>query len=191
MPTWSNQCPSDPRGHGLPLLRTPAGRSLHAVVTSDDIIGCNTHFWGGHTVPCEAPECDACAAGVPYRWHGYLSAYNVLDKLHFVFEVTAQAAQTFMNYRKEHGEMRCCQFEAYRWQHKKNGRVILKCERSAINPTALPRAPDLVRLMSIIWRLALPSVTLDGVDRGVTRVIATSDGNGQSADPRDYPTPRP
>jgi len=63
----------------LPLVRTPANRSLKAVVTSDALIGTDTHFWGGHTVPCERPECDACNHGIAYRWHGYLSAYNPLD----------------------------------------------------------------------------------------------------------------
>jgi len=191
MPTWSNAVPTDPRGQGLPLLRTPAGRTLTAVVTSTDLIGCNTHFWGGHTMPCEAPECEACQAGVAYRWHGYLAAFNPADQLHFIFEMTAQAAQTFINYRNEHKTIRCCQFQAYRWQQKRNGRVILKCEPSAIVPSALPRAPDLGKIMAIIWRLPIPNVTIDGIERGVSRVFADSEGNGRSSDPRDYKTPQP
>lgn len=191
MPTWSNQIPDDPRGQGLPLLRTPAGRSLTAIVTSPDLIGCNTHYWGGHTVPCDAPTCEACQAGIAYRWHAYLSAYNPDDQLHFIFECTAQAAQTFAAYRQEHQTLRCCHFEAYRWKHTRNGRVIIKCQRSAIQSAALPNAPDLARIMAIIWRLPIPNVFVAGQQRNCPRVHAASDGDGQSSDPRHYATPQP
>lgn len=191
MPNWSTDVPDDPRGQGLPLLRTPAGSRLRAIVTSTDLIGCETHFWGGHTVPCEAPECEACQNGVAYRWHGYLSAFNPLDSLHFIFEMTDQAARFFTAYRKEHNALRCCQFEAYRWHSKKNGRVMIKCERSAVLSSALPQAPDLKKVMAIIWRLPIPNVQTLGVLRGQTRVHASSEGNGQSSDPRDYATPQP
>lgn len=191
MPNWSNQVPDDPRGQGLPLVRTPAARSLRAIVTSNDLIGCDTHFWGGHTIPCTKPDCEADAAGIPYRWHGYLSAYNPHDQLHFIFEMTAQAAKTFADYRTEHGTLRCCQFEAYRWKHTRNGRVIIKCERSAIQSAALPRAPDLARVMAIIWRLPIPNVWQAGQERGCARVNVQPGGDGQSSDPRDYATPQP
>lgn len=191
MPTWSHNVPLDPRGFGLPLVRTPAGRALSAIVTSTDLIGCNTHFWGGHTIPCEAPECEACQTGIAYRWHAYLSAYNPDDQLHFVFEMTAQAAQTFAAYRQEHNTLRCCQFHAYRWKHVRNGRVIIRCERSAIHPAALPNAPDLANLMAIIWRLPIPNVQVHGQQKNCPRVHADSQGNGQSSDPREYATPQP
>ena len=191
MPNWSNQVPDDPRGQGLPLVRTPAARSLTAIVTSADLIGCDTHYWGGHTIPCTKPQCEACEAGIAYRWHGYLSAYNPLDQLHFVFEMTAQAAKTFAEYRAEHGTLRCCQFEAYRWKHVRNGRVIIKCERSAIQSAALPRAPDITRVMAIVWRLPIPNVNPDGLRSGRPHIHVLLGADGQSADPRDYKTPQP
>lgn len=191
MPKWSNTPPTDPRGQGLPLMRTPANRSLRAIVTSDDLIGTDTHFWGGHTVPCEAPACDACEAGVTYRWHGYLSAFNPEDQLHFVFEMTAQAAQAFTDYRSEQGTLRCCQFEAYRWKHSKNGRVIIKCERSAISPAALPRAPDLQKIMAIIWRLPINNVNQAPFRSARPALAIDRTGDGQSSDPRDYTSPQP
>jgi len=191
MPTWSNAVPSDPRGHGLPLVRTPAARSLQAIVTSPDLIGCNTHFWGGHTVPCEHPKCDACQNGIAYRWHAYLSAYNPDDQLHFVFEMTAQAAQTFAAYRDEHNTLRGCLFEAYRWKHARNGRVIIKCTPSALHPAVLPVAPDLANVMSIIWRLPAPNVNITGETKNCPKVNAHSGNDGQSADPRLYAEPNP
>lgn len=191
MPNWSTEIPDDPRGQGLPLVRTPAARSLVAIVTSDNLIGCETHFWGGHTVPCDGPECEACQAGIAYRWHAYLAAFNPADRLHFVFECTAQAAARFKEYRLEHGTLRCCQFEAYRWKRAKNGRVIIKCDRSNLAPAALPNAPDLPKVMAVIWRLPIPNVYQVGVERGHPHVETDARGNGQSADPREYTTPQP
>lgn len=191
MPTWTREPPPSPRGHGLPLVRTPPARSLIALVTSDHLIGTDTHFWGGHTVPCSRPECDACEAGIEFRWHGYLSAYNTLDQLHFIFEMTDQAAKPFNDYFKEHGTMRCCQFEAYRWKHRKNGRVIIKCERSAISPAALPKAPDLENVMAVIWRLPIGNVNPGQRYNKRPALNVSRDGDGQSSDPRLYAAPQP
>jgi len=186
MPNWSNEIPDDPRGHGLPLVRTPAARSLTAIVTSNDLIGCDTHFWGGHTVPCDKPTCEACNDGCRYDWHAYLTAYNPKDQLHFIFECTAQAAKSFTRYRDEHKLLRGCLFESYRWKHTRNGRVIIKCLPSGFVSAALPIAPDLANVMSIIWRLPRKNVFVAGVQRGFPRVHADQEGNGQSSDPRDY-----
>lgn len=191
MPNWTHTPPDDPRGHGLPLVRTPAARSLKAIATCDHLIGTDTHFWGGHTVPCLRPKCDACHNGIRYEWHGYISAFNQFDQLHFIFEVTAQAARAFADYHQEHKTLRCCAFEAYRWKHTRNGRVIIKCERSAVAPHALPPAPDLCKIMSIIWRLPANNVQEDG-NRSTSRrphLDVHLDGDGQSSDPRDYAVP--
>jgi len=191
MPRWTTKVPDDPRGQGLPLVRTPAGSTLKAIVTSDGLIGCETHFWGGHTVPCEGAECEACEAGIAYRWHGYLSAYNPNDQLHFIFEMTGQAAKTFSEYSIEHKTLRGCGFEAYRWKHVRNGRVIIKCSPSQFHAHALPRAPNLERVMAIIWRLPIPNVEVDGNRRGHPNTKVSRLLDGQSSDPLLYDTPQP
>ncbi len=191
MPKWSNTPPTDPRGQGLPLIRTPAHRSLKAIVTSHDLIGTDTHFWGGHTVPCESPDCDACNHGIAYRWHGYLSAYNPQDQLHFIFEMTAQAAQVFADYHTANKTLRCCQFEAWRWRHVRNGRVCIKAEHSATPSHALPKAPDLRKIMAIIWRLPIGNVTDGHLRSGRPSLEVSRDGDGQSSDPTLYQQPQP
>jgi len=189
MPKWTNAPPTDPRGQGLPLLRTPANGALRAIVTSDRLVGTDTHFYGGHTIPCDRPTCDACDNGVAYRWHGYLTAYNPNDQLHFIFEMTAQAADAFNTFFNENGTLRTAAFEAYRWQHRRNGRVIVKVEPSAVREHTLPPAPDVVKCMAIIWRLPPDDVFVAGVDRGHAKIWAEDKGNGQSSDPKDYPQP--
>lgn len=191
MPRWTSKVPDDPRGQGLPLVRTPAAGSLKAIVTSDNLIGCDTHFWGGHTIPCQGPGCPADEAGIAYRWHGYLSAYNPNDQLHFIFEMTAQAAKIFSDYRVENGTLRCCAFEAWRWKHTRNGRVMIKTNPGPLKSIALPQAPNLEKVMAIIWRLPIPNVEVHGINRNQPAVHILHGGDGQSSDPLDYDQPQP
>lgn len=191
MPHWSSDIPDDPRGHGLPLERCPAGQPMEAIATSDNLIGTDTHYWGGHTVPCTGHGCEACEAGNQYRWHAYLSCFDPHTQVHFIFECTAAAAKPFAEFREQHKTLRGCQFVAYRYKRAKNGRVIIRCTPTAMNHAVLPPSPNLANVMAIIWRLPLDDVFQAGQLRGHPRVHAPPPGNGQSSDPKDYKTARP
>ncbi len=151
MPIFSNSPPAPDGERALPLKRTPAAGKLRAVITSDDLIGTNTHFYGGHTVPCEAPDCEPCQKGSPWRWHGYVSAIQAQTRLHFLFEFTAQAADVFREYHALHKTLRGCIFDSERMHHKPNGRVILQVKTGDLAQLGLPPQPDLEACMRIIW----------------------------------------
>ncbi len=151
MPNFSNRPPKPDGERALPLRRTPAAGRLVGVITSQDLVGCNTHFFGGHTVPCETPECEACQKGVPWRWHGYVSALQATTRLHFIFEFTAQAGDTFKEYFELHQTLRGCLFNAERMHHRPNGRVILQVKPGDLAQLNLPQQPDLEACMRIIW----------------------------------------
>lgn len=153
MPNYSNVPPDNAKGVALPILRTPASGKIRAIVTSDDLIGTNTHFWGGHTVPCSPPTCEACQKGVPYRWHAYLSAFAAQKNIHFLYECTATAAEVLVAYRVANDQLRGCIFEAYRWRGTRNGRIMLRCEPSPDRQTQLPPPPDLEAVLAILWQL--------------------------------------
>ncbi len=153
MPEWSNEVPDDPRGVALPIRRTPPHGSLLAVVTSIDLVGTRTHFWQRRTMPHEKIKCEACKAGLPTRWHSYLSAWDHHTKMHFLFELTAQAAQHFVTFRKAHGTLRGCLFKASRWRQIPNGRVLIECKPFDIVSHPIPEAPDLITVLSILWNL--------------------------------------
>lgn len=160
MPTWTTSVPSDPRGPAFPILRTPAFKPLTAVITSEDLVGTYTHFWKGRTMPCEHELCEACKAGIPYRWHAYVSAWTQATGLHFIFESTAQAAETLTDYRDAFGTLRGCVFFAQRMNQKANGRVLIKTKPLDLKTNSIPDPPDLIRCLSIIWNL--PPDDLDG-----------------------------
>lgn len=195
MPTFTDQVPDNPKGHALPILRTPTWKPLIAVVTSQNLIGTYTHFWKGKTMPCEGrpchycpqlgppvqnaagllvhvhdgneiacdgPGCEACKKGIPYRWHAYLSIFIRETGLHAIFETTAQAAKTFVEYRNAHGNLRGCLFESRRLNSKPNGRVLIRTKPADLTILRLPPEPDLTACLAIIWDFPLLSVRVTG-----------------------------
>lgn len=185
MPAWTNSPPKDAAGPSLPLLRTPASKPLVAVVTSDDLIGTYTHFWHGHTIPCNRPDCEACRDSIPYRWHAYLSAYRPFDGLHFLFEMTAQASENFVTYRMAHGTLRGCLFEMRRHHSKPNGRLLVRCRPADLANMVLPKQPDLLVVLAVLWNLPLDAVTHGArdPDRRTQSVRAHAPKNPMNAPP--------
>ncbi len=162
MPKFTNEPPPETKGYALPIVRTPAHGKFEAIVTSDDLIGTNTHWWGGRTVPCEAPECEACHNGSPFRWHAYCSCYNPNTGLHVLYEVTAQAAETLVQYRRSHNTLRGALIRAYRWRSAPNGRVVLRATPSATPHDVLPKPPNLLKILAILWKFPENGVHTDG-----------------------------
>ena len=154
MPNYSHNIPDNPDGPSLPVRRTPTSSPILAIVTSEDLIGCHTHFFGGRTVPCEAPDCDACKEGLPFRWHAYLSAVDTKSNLHFLFECTAQAAETFVQYREAYHTLRGCFFQAKRWKPRANSRVVIVTKPCKLDEVILPSPPDLVKVLAILWGIS-------------------------------------
>lgn len=179
MPTYSNVPPRDPRGNSLTLRRTPTGRPLQAIVTSTDLIGTPTHFWRGRTMPCTLPDCPAHEAGMPWRWHGYLSALNTASHEHFLFEMTAQACEAFVQYRTAYESLRGCLFMARRVNASHNARVHIVTKPADLENIQLPPAPNLVKILAIIWNLATPTIDVSSVLKGVPRIRIDKDGNGE------------
>lgn len=168
MPTFSNEPPDDPRGPSFQIVRTPTGKPLIGIVTSDVLVGTYTHFWKRRTMPCERPdECEACNAGIPFRWHAYLSAL-LKNRAHVLFECTAQAAQRFAEYRKAHGTTRGCYFTASRMNYAPNARVIIACKPADLSEIILPSPPDIVKVLAILWDFPIPDVdaTRQGIKPG-------------------------
>lgn len=170
MPHWSNSPPSRGDTPALPVRRTPPDRPLLAIVLSDDLLGCPTHYWGGRTLPCEAPDCPACHASHPWRWHGYLAAIEPNTPWPFLFEITAAPADAFLHYRTLNQTLRACLFEARRLKPKANSRVIIRCKPSGQSPDTLPPAPDLLACLSTLWDLPLTALTDDRILKGHPRV---------------------
>ncbi len=169
-PQWYNHLPPETQTQSLPIRRTPASKTLTAVITSEDLVGTFTHFYRGRTTPCERPDCEPCREGHPWRYHAYVGAWSRNSNLHFIFEMTAQAAEKLVEYREKHLSLRACQLEVYRWGKKTNGRVVLKATPSGVPPTDLPAQPDLVKCLSVLWNLPVPDLDTDSRAKGAPKV---------------------
>ncbi len=153
MPKFSNALPDKTENRGYDLRRTPPDAPLKGLITSDDLIGCFTHWWGGRTVPCEDENCEACRANTPTRWHCYLSVLQSGSHDHFIFECTGKAALPLIDWRDENGTLRGALMTAFRPKRRRNARVEIILKPYDISQLKFPKAPDLIRAMSVIWQL--------------------------------------
>ncbi len=153
MPIWTNSLPEDNQPLAHRIRRTPVGGKLLGIVTASDLLGCNTHYFHGRTVPCEAPNCPACDQGLGWRFHAYLSALDPTSNDHFIFEMTALAAEVFVTYKKAHGTLRGCLFQAVRLGTKPNGRVTIQTKPADLQTRALPDPPDIKRILCVLWNV--------------------------------------
>jgi len=154
--------PPDPNGQPLPIRRTPAKGAIVGVVTSKTLLGTSTHYYGGRTVPCTHETCEPCRDGTPYRWHAYLSAYDLQKKLHYLFECTAAAAASFVKYASEHETLRGCVFQAKRSSTRMNARVEIECHVYTGAERELPPPADLVSALARLWNIPITQIMMPG-----------------------------
>lgn len=158
MPNFRNHLPTEAKHMGFDLRRTPASSPLRAIVTSEDFLVCDTHYFHGRTTPHEDVCCPACAQSIPYRTHVYVSAFSSSGREHFLFECTAQAAKVFEEYREVNGTLRGCDFIARRPKGTANGKVLIQASPADLRKLKLPTGPNLALALAIIWRLPKESI---------------------------------
>lgn len=163
MLSFQNDPPIDKRGIALPLTRTPQGKPLQGIILSDDLIGTNTHYYRGRTSPCDQENCEACNDGFPWRWHAYVVLYSRSNQAKTLFEMTAKCCEPLLTYRKAYGTLRGCVLSAKRQNSSANSRVILTTTRADLQQIQLPKCPDILKALSIIWNIELPSLSVEGV----------------------------
>jgi hypothetical protein len=153
MPQWTNRPPADASSNSYRIRRTPSGSPITAIVTCDDVVGCNTHFFKGRTVPCEQPDCEACNEGLAWRFHAYVSALDTASNECFLFECTAQVAETFFSYRQQYATLRGCLFRARRATRHPNGRVLLEVKPVDLTQRKIPDEPNIKKMLCQLWNV--------------------------------------
>lgn len=190
MPTWRTELPKEKKHMGFDLRRTPQTATLHAIVTSDDLLVCDTHFWKGRTQPCERPDCPACNESTPYRTHVYLSAFDPKKAEHFLFECTAHAAKPLDEYRQANQTMRGCIILANRPKGTRNSKVFIQTATANLTRVHLPDPPDLILALSVIWRLPATALQIGQAPRGHDELQAKLDIIAQQREqPDNMPDP--
>jgi len=189
MPIFTETPPDLPDGYVFRIVRTPPKGTLQAVVTSTEVVGCNTHFANNRTVPCEGSgNCPLCDDGFSKRWHGYLSCILTTSLEHVLFEFTAHASDTFKNYNQLHNTLRACLFKAFRPSGRANGRVIIHTAPGDETRIRIPDPPDIKRLLCHIWNVRYDREQPTYMGRPPFKTVAVDD-NGQ--DGRYRPPDKP
>ncbi len=183
MPTWSNQLPTKEKHMGFDIIRTPQSRPIQAIITCEDLLVCDTHFWGGRTMPCErkkqeldgtitAGDCSACNNAVPFRTHVYVSAIDCKSRDHFIYECTAYAAKPLSEYREATGTLRGCVLHARRPKGLPNSRVVIETGTANLSKMNLANPPNIILALTTIWRLPLDGMAIDDQRDRDPKVVA-------------------
>lgn len=57
------------------VIRVKPGQPLRVNLVCREYVGCDTHYWGGHTIACPMNrDCKACQAGLMPVWGGFIFA---------------------------------------------------------------------------------------------------------------------
>jgi hypothetical protein len=88
-----------------------------------------------------------------------------------LLESTARASEPFILFRKAHGSLRGCGFTAQRANSRVNSRVNIETHPADLEHVALPDAPDLAKLLSIIWNIPLSEIVVEGITKSVPRCL--------------------
>ena len=181
MPTWRKELPPEGKNHGYDLRRTPTNGSLIAIITCEELLVCDTHYWHGRTMPCEREcnnegrtiddtHCPACVEKAAWRTHVYVSAFDAKKREHFIFECTTHAAKTLQEYRDAAGTLRGCILNACRPKGTPNGKVSILTHAADLSKCSPPAAPNIPDALAVIWRLPRTALAeqvekIDGMKR--------------------------
>jgi hypothetical protein len=174
MPNFTDRPPTEPAGHNFDVVRCPAQGKIIACITCPELVGCPTHFYRGHTVPCEQPTCAACQEGLPWRWHGYVTIFTAKTHWHQLLELTAPPAETLAEYRDKFGTLRGCLITVNRTSPRPNGRVRLTTSTADLTKIELPQAPDLRLVLATVWNLPELAAEIRGQLKRHREFIATN-----------------
>ena len=185
MPRFTNSLPPEGKHQGFDLKRTPTTSAIQAIITCEDILVCDTHFWHGRTTPCERKVnaeghtiddsmCQACQEKQAWRTHVYVSCFDVKQAEHFIWEATGHAAKPLVEYRDATGTLRGCVLHASRPKATPNGKVVVQTSAANLARITLPHPPDLIRALAVIWRL--PAAALETAEIR-NQELPTADGH--------------
>jgi hypothetical protein len=154
----SYECPENFEGQTFTIMRVPAGKSLQGIITCSKPLGTPTHFWGGRTIPCTPPSCEACKAGSFSRYHFYTTVYDHRSQLHFLLELTAAAAEPIIQYGRDRGTTLGCGIRCNRIPEVSNGRIHIQTTMTDPQKYPIPEEPNLPAILSRLWNIPLEEI---------------------------------
>lgn len=135
------------------ILRCPANRALTGVILDEEWCGTELHFWKGRSMPCPRVACEACEAGHPPRWKGYVHIYDRNTKTTVILEFTERVTHEFSAFVKTYGSLRGAVITARRLNNKPNGPLHVEFAEGRIDGKLLPTPNPLEQTLERIWEV--------------------------------------
>jgi len=148
---WTESPTTSSEGREWRVLRVPPKGIGGLIILSHEVVGTDTHYFGGRTVPHGKEQCNACDAGNQKRWHGYLAVWNPKAASKWILEITDAAGDTFKKMFAKRTTLRTLSFAGQRVPCKPNGTLIVRLTESDWASDGLPHAPDLRRMLMRMW----------------------------------------
>lgn len=153
MPIWTTTPGSEEAKTNYRILRTPSGRAITGVILDEDLVGTHLHYWKGRSTPCEKGNCEACEAGHPPRWKGYVHLYDQRVKSIVIFEFTERAVHEFKAFKARYGSLRGAVLTAKRLNSKPNGPLHIEFAEGRLDGALLPDPGPLTECLCRIWEV--------------------------------------
>ncbi|KKM75492.1 hypothetical protein LCGC14_1389670 [marine sediment metagenome] len=153
MSSWPSTPPPDGKIPGIRIVRTPATARLNVTCYSRTIVGAMTHYAGGRTQLCTAPNCPECDLHHAPRWYGYLAVYGRQSLARRIFEFPQGPFGEFRDYTSRWKDLLGVQITAYRQPARPNGPVQIDLAPPDENVNRYPDEPDVFRILCQIWKL--------------------------------------
>lgn len=153
MPQWTNHAPDDADRHTATLMRVKPGRPIRGICASPHLLGCWTHWFGGRTIPCNPPDCPACAQSASRRWHAYIHLYSPTTHHSAILELTSLAARELEAYVEQHHTLRGALLDVQRSNHRPNSTIILTATPADLQRFNLPPPLDIPAALERMWEV--------------------------------------
>jgi len=148
----------DGQGQGPPKLRKrwvpvvwpgPEG-TVKLIALGDTLSAVRSHWWEGHTLPCQADQCLACHKGERSRLLLYVPCWHVVWARVVLACVSEDAAAGALGCLAELDALRGRWLTLARVGRGPRSRVILAVEDSVYDGP-LPKAPDVAEVLRRVW----------------------------------------
>jgi len=135
------------------IIRTPANGLLKAICLGIDAVGAYTHYYRGRTRPHTQPDCEACQAGVPTRWLGYLGVLLPKEMEIAILEFPSGCCSVLDEYLRLHRSLRGAEIWSMRAGSRPNARVRIQLRPGSRTEGQLPADPDIRIFLARLWDL--------------------------------------
>lgn len=158
------------------ILRASKKGTQTLLMVSDDCTGCYVHYWSGRTRPCWKNDCYPCACGQAPRWRGYIAVLTQSPSVGRLLEITPSVINDLDRWIQQEGTLRGSLITLKRRGNVPNGELVCEVAKPTGFAATLPPEPNVVQLLSRIWRLTHSPLRSEVETDGHPQVYGTRHG---------------